>query len=162
MSAYGDERPLGERRLHPSDRPSPGGHRQPVPMARAIPGRQRREEPPPPLPPPRHVDVDMNNSGAGSQSPHWRWDSDGSFGRSRDSAPSSAHEDFPKTWARSGNKASGNPTVSDNRRRQSDNETLRFGKDPRYDASTRFDEGYHSMSVGLPSMSSQSVLFSSS
>lgn len=155
MSAYGDDNSPGGRRPYATGRPSTGGHHQLVPMAMAIPGSQRRQEVPPPLPPPRYADVERDNRPADSQSPRWRWDSDGSFGKSRPSA-SSAQESFPKSWTRSRDDDSAS-YLSDNRRRQSDNDAMRFRKDPRYDASSRFDEGYHSMSLGLPSMSSQSV-----
>ncbi len=154
MSAYGDDDPPGGRPPRSTGRPSTGGHHQLLPMGVAIPGRQRPSDPPPPLPPPRHVDVDMDTFAAGSQSPRWQWDSEGSFGKSRGSAP--GLDGFPKNWAR-GRKDDGASSLSDNRRRQSDNDAIGFGKDPRYDSSTRFDEGYHSMSIGLPPLSSQSV-----
>lgn len=158
MSAFGDSDPRGGRRPRSTGRPSTGAHHQHVPMAMAIPGSQRRQEAPPPLPPPRYADVDMDNDTAGSQRPRWRWDSEGSFGKSRSKAP--ALESFPETWGRSRDDDEAS-CLADNRRRQSDNDAMRFAKDPRYDASARFDEGYHSMSVGLPSMSSQSVSLSS-
>ena len=152
MSAYGPDSSLGGRRPHTTGRqPSNGGHHQLAPMAIAIPGTQRRQEVPPPLPPPRYPDLmDEDDFAAVSQGPTWQWDREGSFGNSRGS--SLAVNNFPPSWGRRGEDDRA-PSQPDYRRRQSDNDAIRSPRDPRYNLSCKFDEGYHSMSVGTPSMS---------
>ena len=148
MSAYGHDGSPGGRPPHTAGRQSStGGHHQLAPMGMPIPGSQRRQEVPPPLPPPRHPDMD--DFAPVSQVPRWQWEFEGSFGKSRTSSQKIEH--FPKNWDQSFEEDR-DPSQPDYRRRQNDNGAIESSRDPRYNLSLKFDEGYHSMSVGGPQL----------
>ena len=149
----------GRPRPFNSGRSSTGGsHSHSILGPMAIPGSQRGLVVPPPLPPPIHVNVDDYAAGSSPRWNHPRWAGDSqsepTLGKPKGPSSASALESFPKSWGRSmlENRA---PEQPDYRRRESD--SVRSPMHPRYDPSSRLDEGYYSLSVGPNCVNQQSV-----